>query len=263
MNHIKKIPLLIICLWAFIPYGISQNENPNKKDATIKPFYSVTANFGASTTSEIKYRIRNFWSRPYLEIEDDNAKLSYKTLVYGADFSGGIELKHYFKVGLGLGYFYYKQDDNGAPYNGTYPYHYWYRPDIFPYFTTTHGIPLFLFIRSDFLDKKTSPYVDLKIGNNFLITKEAVYLTNYEGLIAGYDGEFRLKNGLFLAANIGIASKMKPKGTLNVSLGYRYVSRNYDLKTNPFAWPYEGIEYKKTGYITVDHQFVLNLGVSF
>jgi len=258
MNHIKKSFLLIICLWAFVPYGISQNENHDKKNTTIKPFYSVAANFGISTTSEIKYSV--FHSSFLVAVENDAAKLSYKTLVYGADFSGGIELKHYFKVGLGLGYFYYKQDDKSLPY-GYYPSYGIY---AFPDFITTHGIPLFLFIRSDFLDKKTSPYIDFKIGNNFLITKEAVDLRDLAGLLYRVEyGKFRLKNGLFLASNIGVAFKMKSKTTLNLSIGYRYISKGYDLTVPQIDGYNEKITYNKTGYITVDHQFVLNLGVSF
>ena len=108
-------------------------------------------------------------------------------------------------------------------------------------------------------------YIDLKIGNNFLITKETVDLRDIDAFLYRIEyGEFRLKNGLFLASNIGVAFKIEPKATLNVSVGYRYVSRNYDLMNIiPIDQFNEKIEYKKTGYITVDHQFVLNLGVSF
>jgi len=268
MNHIKKLFLPIICLLIFVPYGIGQNENPTKKNASIKPFYSVAANFGISTTSEIKYSVKRLGNLYQgFEIEDDNAKLSYKTLVYGVDLSGGIEFKHYFKVGLGLGYFYYKQDDKGLPYYNFHHYH------ILPGFITTHAIPLFLFLRSDFLDNKISPYIDMKIGNNFLITKEAVTLATPEGfLLVDAYGKFRLKNGLFLASNLGIAFKMKAKTTLNVSVGYRFVSRDYDsimdiidndLIQNIIDMSDKRIEYRKTGYVFVDHQFLLNLGVSF
>ena len=211
MNHIKKLFLLIICLWAFVSHGIGQNENFGKKNSTIRHFYYVAANFGISTTSERNYG-------PIIYNQDKDVKLSYRTLVYGVDFSGGIELKHYFKVGLGLGYFYYKQDDKREP-DGPHPHS--RRPYIYPNFITTHAIPLFLFIRSDFLDKKVSPYIDLRVGNNFLITKETVDLIDRTGfLVVTEYGKFRLKNGLFLASNIGVAFKMESRGTLNLSIGY-------------------------------------------
>ena len=176
----------------------------------------------------------------------DEAKLSYKTLVYGGNFMGGIELQHYFKVGLGLSYLYYKQYDSSEPsfFRGM------------PFSSTTHGIPLFLHLRSNFLDKKISPYMDLKVGNNFLITKEEVILFPGETTF----GKFRLKNGLYLASNIGIAFKATSNNTINISVGYQYVSRNHDTPYN-FGW--RGEEYYKTGHIIVDHQFLFNVGVSF
>jgi len=258
MNHLKKLFLPIICLWAFIPYGIGQNENSGKTNVSIKPFYSVAANFGISTTSTVIRRSGQY---------DRGAEVDflYKALVYGADFSGGIELKHYFKAGLGLGYFYYKQDDYEFSY--IYFFDYWIC-EIIPDFINTHGIPLFLFMRSDFLDKKTSPYVDFKIGNNFLITKETATLHRRQSgypteWIADEYGEFRLKNGLFLASNIGVAFKMKSRATLNASIGYRYVSQDRDFMVPQIDGYNEKIRYNKSGYIAVDHQFVLNVGVSF
>jgi hypothetical protein len=143
MNHIKQILLPLICLWTFIPCGISQNEKP------IKPFYTVEANFGISICNELIAFNNNIIK----------SKLSYQTLVYGANFAAGIELTHYLKTGLGLGYFYYQQSDKRYPYGIAY----------LPNSMTTHGIPLFLYLRSDFLDRKISPYVDFKIGNNFLL----------------------------------------------------------------------------------------------
>jgi len=190
----------------------------------------------------------------------DEAKLSYKTLVYGGNFMGGIELQHYFKVGLGLGYSYYKQKDNTVPYISDYI--------LYPDSIITHKIPLFLYLRSDFLDKKVSPYIDFKIGNNFLITKETVNVIDYaENPVSFGYGNFRLKNGLFLASNIGVSLKTNSKTAINISVGYQYISRNYDLLSNVFK-NYEYDDKKnerhvKTGYIIVDHQLLFNVGVSF
>jgi len=240
-NYFLKSKLsltLIFSLFVCIPFGLSQNKNPNKK----KPFYAVEANFGVSTYKERAYTIHSYG----VQFKDE--MLSYPAFVYGTNFSAGIELTHYFKVGLGLGYLYYKQKDNRLPYHFS----------IIPDSMTTHGIPLFLYLRSDFLDKKISPYIDFKIGNNFLITKESAIIFDYY-VRSGF-GEFRLKNGLFLSSNFGIAFKTKHKTTMNVSVGYRYVSREHDF-LSPVEARVRG--YIRTGYITADHQFVINLGVSF
>jgi hypothetical protein len=243
MNHIKKLFLLIICLWAFLHFGISQNENSDKKKSSVKPFYVVEANFGISSCKEIRY---NEYKHKL------ETKLFYKTLVYGANFSGGIELAHYFNIGAGIGYLYYKQEDNGI----TFVFN--------PYSKTTHGVPLFLYLRSYFVNKKASPFIDFKIGNNFLITKETVCYNDNFGHSAFDAGNFRLKNGLFLATDIGIPCFIKPKATYYFSIGYRYVSRVHDF-------PYEvhhssekdAFSYRKTGFVIADHQFVLNIGVTF
>jgi len=240
----KLLLTLIFSLFVCIPFGLSQNENPNKK----KPFYTVEANFGVSTCKEMEYGIDYY--RIYLK---EDARLAYQTLVYGTNFAAGIELVHYFKVGLGLGYLYYKQKNNAIPYS------YYILPDS----KTTHGIPLFIYLRSDFLNRKTSPYIDFKIGNNFLITKEGVELRSHEGfLLSSEYGKFKLKNGLFLASNIGVAYKSLSKTILNFSVGYRYISREHDFLYD--IRMYAGTDvYRKTGYIMADHQFVVSLGLSF
>jgi len=46
-----------------------------------------------------------------------------------------------------------------------------------------------------------------------------------------------------------------------VSVGYRYISRNFEIPSYHLAS--DKLEYYKTGSITVDHQFLLNVGVSF
>jgi len=247
MNYIKKTFLPFILLWAFIPYGVSQNSDKKKKPP-IKPFYTVEANFGISTCKILEHKI----THGVIIIFD--AKLHYQTLAYGANFAAGIELTHYFKAGLGLGYFYYKQKDNRIPWSG----------NIIPnsISTTTHGIPLFLYLRSDFLESKISPYVDFKIGNNFLITKETIDYVLYGKLHWKDFGSFRLKNGLFLASNIGIALKTNGKTAINVSVGYRYISRDYDAPYEVYLVPTE-IKYRNTGLIAADHQFLLSMGVSF
>jgi hypothetical protein len=258
MPPLKKTFLLIICLWAFGHSAVAQNQTSDTKKFPFKLFYTVEANFGISTTSEIKYNLVKSPPAYFggIEIEDENAKLAYKTLAYGIDFSVGMELKYYFKVGLGLGYLYYKQSDKGLPYTCLGIDR---RYGCLPNFRTTHGIPLYLFIQSNFLDRKNSPFINLKVGNNFLVTKEAVNIFSDEQqwLVANY-GKFRLKNGLFLASNIGVACKMKQKGTLNVSIGYRYMSRPYDLLQE-----YDALKYRKTGYTIVDHHFIVSMGVTF
>jgi hypothetical protein len=252
----KMLLTIIFSLFTLIPNGVSQNENLNKKKSSIKPFYLVEANFGISTCNKREYNS---------SIHTFEARLAYQTLVYGANFAGGIELAHYFKAGLGLSYFYYKQKDTRYPYPSS--------PVYIPNSMTTHGIPLFLYLRSDFLDRKISPYMDIKIGNNFLITKETIDFNPsgfFEREFSIEDfGNFKLKNGLFFASNIGIAFKTNCKTTINLSTGYRCISRNYDMPYNVgpfFPDTYSGIpdpKYVKTGYITIDHQFVLSMGVSF
>jgi len=250
MKNIKSklLLLLIFSLFAFIPSGVSQGENPEKKKSSVKPFYTVEANFGISTCKEMEYGIDYY--RIYLK---EDARLAYQTLVYGTNFAAGIELAHYFKVGLGLGYLYYKQEDNAIPNS-------WY---ALPDSKTTHGIPLFIYLRSDFLNRKISPYIDFKIGNNFLITKEGVELRDYDGsLMTSEYGKFKLKNGLFLASNIGVAYKSLSETILNFSVGYRYISREHDFLYDTRIFSGEDA-YRKTGYIMADHQFVVTLGISF
>ena len=261
MNHLKKTLLLIIWIWAFGHTGAGQNQTSDSKKFPFKLYYTVEANLGISTTSEIKYNV--FESLGYLEgieIKDENVKLAYKTLVYSIDFSVGMELKSYLRVGLGLGYLYYKQSDKGLPYTCLGIDR---RYGCLPNFRTTHGIPLYLFIQSNFLDRKNSPFINLKIGNNFLVTKEAVniFSAQQEWLVINY-GKFRLKNGLFLASNIGVAFKMKQKGTFNVSIGYRYVSRPYDLLQEADISDGKN-KFRKTGYNVADHHFIVSMGVTF
>ena len=244
--------ITVVILFALISNGICQNENLDKKKFPIKPYYAVEANFGISTFNEREFSASN---------ETLESKLAYQTLVYGVNFVGGIELAHYFKAGLGIGYFYYKQKDKRYPYSVIY----------LPNTMTTHGIPLFVYLRSDFLDRKISPYMDIKIGNNFLITKETIdYCTfNYPytfeivPLIENI-GKFKFKSGLFLAPHIGVAFKTNGKATINVSAGYQYISRNYDIPYGiGIVSPDMEIKYAKTGNITADHQFLLGVGVSF
>jgi len=262
MSYIKKTLLLFIILWIFHPCGIAQSESSEKKKLSLKPFYTVEANFGISTCMDVKYSYSHS-NIIYMVKEDATAKLKYKTLVYGISFVGGIEFAHFFKAGLGLGYLYYKQRDYSLP----HVLHYWL-PETYPYGRTTHGIPLFLNLRSDFLDKKTTPFLEFKIGNNFLVTKETVYVYNKDGYLSVSNyGKFRLKNGLFLATNLGIAFKTCSKAVINLSVGYRLLSRDsemqfidkYDVNSkNPFK-----MKYSKTGYTIADHQFIVNFGVSF
>jgi hypothetical protein len=270
MNYLKKFTLSLICLWAFLPYGISQNETTDKKNLSLKPFYTVEVNFGVSTCREVKYNKPSHYDNYnswYYEMShngiEENAKLSYKTLVYGTNFTAGIELTHYAKVGLGIGYLFYKQEDNRIP----------MRLLLIPASITTHGIPLFLYLRSDFINRKKSPYIDLKIGNNFLVTSEAATIFSPDGWAMATLGKFRLKNGLFLSTNFGIAVKnYKGNITTNISVGYRYISRVYDYPHNiydaygmydSYGGSTSKSKYFKTGFITADHQFVINLGLTF
>ena len=237
---------MVLILFALALNGICQNSE--KKNLPIKPYYAIEANFGISAMNK-----REFVSERVFE-----SKFSYQTLVYGVNFVGGIELTHYFKVGLGIGYFYYKQQDQRTPYSVIH----------LPNSMTTHGIPLFVYLRSDFLDRKISPYMDIKIGNNFLITKETIDYGVFNHPVLPFIenfGTFKLKNGLFLASKIGVAFKTNSKATINVSVGYQYVSRTYDMPyggATPII-PNDKIKYAKTGNITVDHQFLLGVGVSF
>ena len=236
MSNFKKIILFFFCSLVVIPYNMAQNADFDKKKSAVKPFFSIDANFGVSTKKDLGNNIRHSFN--------SKVQLNFKSLVYGANFAGGIELQHYFKIGLGLGYLFYGQLER--PYLSSSLYG-----------SITHGIPLFLYLRSDFLDKKITPYVDFKIGNNFLITRESFGYECY-GI---YD--LRLKNGLFLASNIGVAFKIKSKNAINISVGYRYVSRDYDVPIISYGEYTEKREYYKTGYIAIDHQFLFNVGVSF
>ena len=233
----KIVIMSVFCLWAIVPCGIAQEETIEKKKSNVKPFYSVDANFGLSMRREV------------LDMQDYDARLSFKSLVYGGNFIKGVELKHYFKVGLGIGYLYYKQKDTSLAYFTIYNLH---RDS-----TITHGIPLFLYLRSDFLDKKISPYIDFKIGNNFLVTKETETILILGDVMHNY-GKYRLKNGLFLASNVGITFKINPKTAIDASMGYRCLSRSYDM-----LFYFNGQPYRKTGYTIADHQFLLNIGMSF
>ncbi|MCL2041459.1 MAG: hypothetical protein FWG84_05395 [Bacteroidales bacterium] len=245
MNVFKKTILLFLCSLVATPWLMAQEKKP------IKHFYAVEANLGISMRKEASWE-----GQPDYSFSDD-AKLSYKALVYGCNFMGGVELKHYFKVGLGIGYSYYKQEDNRFFYRIYDQYVYYLTPES----VTTHRIPLYLYLRSDFLDQKKSPFIDFKIGNNFLITKEIINFSNW--VIKGDNyGKVKLKNGLFVAANVGVAFKGDNRNAINISVGYQSVSKNYDF------WNYaHGIdsdkEYIKTGYTVIDHQFLFNLGISF
>ena len=244
MNNFKKTILLFLCSLVATPWIMAQEKKP------MKHFYAVEANLGISMRKEASWEGLSH----YTFISDD-AKLSYKTLVYGCNFMGGIELKHYFKVGLGIGYSYYEQEDKGLPRLVYFGDDYIITPES----TITQRIPLYLYFRSDFLDKKISPFIDFKIGNNFLITKEIVNMAQYQYKApkgANY-GEVRLKNGLFMAANVGVAFKINHRNALNISVGYQSVSREHDLANVGLE------EYIETGYTIIDHQFLFNLGISF
>jgi outer membrane protein assembly factor BamA len=225
-----------------------------EKKSGIKYFYAVEANIGISMRKDIT------WENPgkFYYFINDEAKLSYRTSVYGCNFMGGIELNSYFKAGIGTGYSYYKQNDHGfgLPYTTSHI--------SFPSFIThestiTHRIPLYLYLRSDFLDRNISPFMDLKIGNNFLITKEIIRMSYSEYYWMEEDfGFFKLKNGLFVAANIGVALKESHRNAVNISIGYQSVSRSYDISLSSGYF-----EYAPTGYTIIDHQFLLNVGISF
>jgi hypothetical protein len=235
-NSIKKTLLPFIFLWAFIPCGIGKNENPEKKSSTFQPFYNIEANLGISTNRKM--------TNPY-----ERAKLSYRTLVYGVNFAGGFTLAHYAKAGFGIGFLFYSYEERTLS------------PPHFLVSSVTFGIPLFLYLRSDFSDHKNSPYLDIKIGNNFLITKEPLLNPSPpEDDSPGVIAEIRIKNGLFLSTNLGIAFKdNNNKVTTNLSIGYRLVSRAYDV---PYAFFYDKTKYSKTGFTIMDHQFVINLGIT-
>ncbi|MDR1459508.1 MAG: hypothetical protein LBI60_04775 [Bacteroidales bacterium] len=252
MNKYRRTGFLLFCLTLFYFDGTSQDNVSTEKKSRIKPFYSLEANFGANARLEndVKGTPRN-------------SQLLYKTLVYGGNFMGGIELNHYFKIGLGVGYSYYKQGDNS--YLFPFTYYTTYYP-IASLSTTTHGIPLFLFIRSNFLNKKVSPYMDLKIGNNFLINKGIVdgVVNDFGNPVASaYELPLKLNNGLYLASNIGVSIKTRSKVTVNASIGYQYVSSTINrIMLGFWTRSYED-EFIRTGWTIVDHQFMVNVGISF
>ena len=260
MKSLKQILLLTLCLLLAIPNLWAEEKKPG-----VKSFFAAEVNFGASTRKETRSSYAYYYVLPEVE-----AKLSYKTVVYGFNFAGGIEFSHYLKVGLGTGYSFYKQDDNSFGYvsrSNTFPYHPHY---LTPKSLITHRIPIYLYLRSDFFDKKVSPFIDLKVGNNFLITKDIIiidgdyYLHQTNRIIEELPekeknyGKFRLKNGLFVASNFGVAIKINHKNAINTSIGYQSVSRKHDLLD--YA---NGKKYIKTGYTITDHQFLFNIGITF
>jgi len=247
MKELKKIVLPFFCLWAIIPSGISQGVDSDKKESSVKPFCAVEANCGLTARKKTTL------------YPDLNAKLSIQDFVVGGNFTGGIKLSHYFKIGFGLGYFYYEQ------YDGDFFSTYNFANCVVELSnTTTHGIPLFFYLRSDFSDKKVTPYLDFKIGNNFLITEEKINVWEMEyymyHLYQMNYGDYKLKNGLYFAINAGVAFKLNTKITLNASGGYQYVSRYVDRLYGGLGLE---MQYVKTCYTVADHQFLFNVGVSF
>jgi hypothetical protein len=101
MNKHSRRILFSFCLSLFLFHGASQDDVSAVKKSQVKPFYSIEANFGANAR---------------IEGAGKDIDFLYKALVYGGNFMGGVELNHYFKVGLGLGYLYYKQEDHFDPY---------------------------------------------------------------------------------------------------------------------------------------------------
>jgi hypothetical protein len=246
MNKPSKIVLFSFCLFLFSLYGISQNMDSTVRKSRTKPFYAIEANFGVSARIKGSQFEGAFKSINFL----------YKSLVYGGNFMGGIELNHYFKVGLGLGYFYCKINDNAIRPSGYI---------INNLTTTTHGLPLFLFIRSNFLNRKVSPYMELKIGNNFLLNKGIAEIMDYHGTLvaSSYELPLNLNNGLYLASNIGVSIKTKSKVTINTSIGYQYVSSSIKIIV-PFLYNTAMKDlFVPTGETVIDHQFLVNAGISF
>jgi len=263
MNILGKIIVFFILLILVVPYGISQET---ERRMARRKFYSIEANFGMSARPEFTITNIDYENFRY-STNFDEAKFSYKTLVYGCNFIRGIRIRgfyptNFFKVGLGTGYLYYKQKDGSLPYKSSF--------SMYPNTMTTHGIPLFFYLRNDFSQTKVIPYIDFKVGNNFLITKETVDMRDYAGNSVVLDyGKFRLKNGLYLASNIGVTFNINQVSAISLSIGYQYVSRNcdlyYDKIHTPFSVydPLEPKEYIKTGYTAIDHQFMFNVGFSF
>jgi hypothetical protein len=260
MNKYGKAILFSVCLSFFSLYGFSQDTVSAVKKPRIQPFYSIEANFGATAR---------------IEANGNDADFLYKALTYGGNFMGGVELTHYFKVGLGVGYLYYKQEDHFDPtviYGLAY---YWNPPSynnfdqIATYFyiqsisTATHAVPLFLFIRSNFLNKKVSPYLDLKIGNNFFFNKGTAEIIEEYYMIMDQDYKISLEfsNGLYLASNIGVSIKTNSSVTINASIGYQYISRYINF-IYPTLSPTKD-KFTKTEWAVIDHQFMINLGISF
>ena len=258
MNNLGKIIIFFTLLILVIPYGISQETNPKKGKTAIKSFFSVEANLGMSG------KRRNV-SMYTLGFDKKEVGLLENAFVSGANFVGGIQINHYFKVGLGTGYFYYKQKE-GNLYDSSIRRHILFDKTgntyiAYPRPIITHGIPLFVYFRSDFLDRKITPYMDFKIGNNFLFSKEVFDIVdiNKNPSMYVWDERFLLKFGLFLASNIGVSFRMSDKLAINTSIGYQYVSTPFDMfKTS--SWRKN---YWETKYSIIDHQFMFNVGISF
>jgi len=262
MNNLGKIIVFFILLILVIPYGISQETNFQKGKTAIKSFFSIEANLGISGK-------RKNVSVYTLGFDKKEIALLGNAFVSGANFAGGIQIFQYFKVGLEVGYFYYKQMEEN-PYDSSIRRTILIDGDRntyipYPRYTITHGVPLFVYLRSDFLDRKITPYMDFKIGNNFLFSKELVDIVDINGNPSMYVGneELLLKFGLFLASNVGVSFKVTDKFAINTSIGYQYVSTPFDMfKTfnDHSLWTKN---YWGTKYSIIDHQFMFNVGISF
>ena len=115
----------------------------------------------------------------------------------------------------------------------------------------------------------------LKTGNNFPINKGTADIIDHMGdiIVPAYELQSHLNNGLYLASNIGTSIKTNSKVIINTSIGYQYVSSSMNaiipaIYKSIYRNYYYFLDYKKdefvqTGYTIIDHQFLVNVGISF
>ncbi len=98
---------------------------------------------------------------------------------------------------------------------------------VLPYFSFGAGvgihvykglalIPLFLDLRGNFLDKRTTPFVSLGIGYSYTVQQIA------SAPIKTAKNETYDKGGFLLNPSLGVKFFVVPKMALNLSIGYRY-----------------------------------------
>jgi hypothetical protein len=79
---------------------------------------------------------------------------------------------------------------------------------------------------------------------------------------SAHEISLEFNNGLYLASNIGVSIKTNSNITINGSVGYQYISRYINF-IYPSIVSSVKDTFMKTKWTVIDHQFLINLGISF